>query len=45
MWIPTLSASGGGLLFIGVVDSLVTGFIIISLAIEATYIGFTHAQW
>ncbi|KAI1150108.1 hypothetical protein F4825DRAFT_428028 [Nemania diffusa] len=44
MWIPTLSASGGGLLFIGVVDSLVTGFIIISLAIEATYIGFTHAQ-
>lgn len=45
MWIPTISASGGGLFLLGVVDAFVTGSIILALAIEATYIGFTAGQW
>lgn len=44
MWIPTISASGGGLFLLGVVDAFVTGSIILALAIEATYIGFTAGQ-
>lgn len=44
LWIPTISTTGGGLFLLGVVDAIVTGFIIISLAIEASYIGFTAGQ-
>ncbi|KAI1111525.1 hypothetical protein F5Y14DRAFT_424844 [Nemania sp. NC0429] len=44
LWIPTISTTGGGLFLLGVVDAIVTGFIIISLAIEASFIGFTPGQ-
>ncbi|KAI1122934.1 hypothetical protein F5Y10DRAFT_252888 [Nemania abortiva] len=44
LWIPTIAASGGGLLLLGIGDAIITGFLIISLAIEATFIGFTKAQ-
>ncbi|KAI1166790.1 hypothetical protein F5B18DRAFT_604197 [Nemania serpens] len=44
LWIPTISMKGGGLFLLGVVDAIVTGFIISSLAIEASYIGFTAGQ-
>ncbi|KAI0096240.1 hypothetical protein GGR51DRAFT_47473 [Nemania sp. FL0031] len=44
LWIPTIAASGGGLFLLGIGDAIITGFLIISLGIEATYIGFTQAQ-
>ncbi|KAI1749999.1 hypothetical protein F4782DRAFT_510982, partial [Xylaria castorea] len=43
-WIPTIYAKGGQLFAIGVVDAIITGFIITALVIEASFIGFTHAQ-
>ncbi|KAJ8130840.1 hypothetical protein O1611_g2789 [Lasiodiplodia mahajangana] len=44
LWIPTIVASDSRLLLLGIGDAIITGFIIISLGIEATYIGFTQAQ-
>ncbi|RYC56449.1 hypothetical protein CHU98_g9751 [Xylaria longipes] len=44
LWIPTIYADGARLFVIGVVDAIITGFIIASLVIEASFIGFNHAQ-
>ncbi|KAI0404522.1 hypothetical protein F4802DRAFT_566301 [Xylaria palmicola] len=44
LWIPTLRSKGGGLFFLGVVDAVVAGLLLIPLAIEASYIGFTPGQ-
>ncbi|KAI0866593.1 hypothetical protein F4860DRAFT_499914 [Xylaria cubensis] len=44
LWIPTIYAEGGRLFAIGVVDAILTGFIVGALVIESSFIGFTHAQ-
>ncbi|KAI0903975.1 hypothetical protein F4823DRAFT_616644 [Ustulina deusta] len=44
LWIPTLRTEGGGLVLLGVVDAIITGFLIISLSIEASFMGFTYEQ-
>ncbi|KAI0458627.1 hypothetical protein F5B21DRAFT_400078 [Xylaria acuta] len=43
-WIPSIYAEGGRLFAIGVVDAIITGFIVTALVIEASFIGFTHAE-
>ncbi|KAI0469604.1 hypothetical protein F4859DRAFT_487205 [Xylaria cf. heliscus] len=44
LWIPTIYAEGVRLFLIGVVDAIITGFIITALVLEASFIGFNHAQ-
>ncbi|KAI0437300.1 hypothetical protein F4803DRAFT_539317 [Xylaria telfairii] len=44
LWIPTIYAEGTRLFLIGVVDAIIAAFLITSLALQASFIGFTHAQ-
>ncbi|KAI0508766.1 hypothetical protein F5B22DRAFT_619514 [Xylaria bambusicola] len=44
LWIPTIFFEDRALALIGVVDAIITGFVLIPLALEATYISFTPAQ-
>ncbi|KAJ2988562.1 hypothetical protein NUW58_g3910 [Xylaria curta] len=44
LWLPTMDSKGSGLVLLGIVDAIFTGFLIIALSIEASFIGFTSAQ-
>lgn len=44
LWIPTIYAEGARLFLIGIVDAIIAAFLITSLVLQASFIGFTHAQ-